>query len=277
MKITGIIKDAFLFPSKNTGRFAIYLLLAVLMIGFAIGGVLTCLFGLFDDLNYLMGGIYLLISMIIGFIISGYHIKIIKSGIEQSDEVPVFKLFEDFMTGFENIIVKLPYLIIPAFLTIIMGYGTNLFGNFTSIIEEVISQILNVLFMGGSTDTAVNAISQNISNFVGSLSVTITVGLIIFLIFSFIMSMAAARLANTGSLKEALDIVEPAKDITRIGIPKTVITLVLIFIIIALIEILLLFLFKYFMFIVFILLIIITPYLFLVSQRALGLLYSEIA
>ena len=48
MKITEIIKDAFLFPSKNTGRYAIYLLLSVLIVLFALGGVLTNALGIID-------------------------------------------------------------------------------------------------------------------------------------------------------------------------------------------------------------------------------------
>ena len=78
MKMTGIIKDALLFPSKNTGRFGIYLLLSVLMVGFAIGGFFTNALGVIDGENYLLGGMYLIISLMIGFLIAGYHIKVIK-------------------------------------------------------------------------------------------------------------------------------------------------------------------------------------------------------
>ena len=65
MNIKEIIKDAFLFPSKNTGRFAIYLLLSVLMVGFALGGVFTYSFGFINADNYLAGGVYLIIAMLI--------------------------------------------------------------------------------------------------------------------------------------------------------------------------------------------------------------------
>ena len=59
MKITEIIKDAFLFPSKNSGRYSIYLLLSVLISLFAFGGVLTYALGIIDAQNYLIGGLYL--------------------------------------------------------------------------------------------------------------------------------------------------------------------------------------------------------------------------
>ena len=138
--MTGIIKDALLFPSKNTGRFAIYLLLSVLMTGFAIGGVFTNALGLFDGENYLLGGIYIIISIMIGFLIAGYHIKVIKSGIDHDDEVPVFELYKDFMTGFDNTVVSLVYFIIPALIVLLVALDTNLFANAIAVVHEVVYQ-----------------------------------------------------------------------------------------------------------------------------------------
>ncbi len=276
MKLTGIIKDSFLFPSKNTGRFAIYLLLSVLMAGFIVGGILTNLFGLFNAENYLLGGIYFIIALLIGFILSGYHIKIVKSGIELDDDVPVFELFEDFMTGFDCIVVSLVYFIIPALIVLVIGYDTNLFSNAVAIVEEVFTQIFNMLIMGSSADTAVNALSHTVSNFMGSLTITITAALIIFLIFGIIQSMAEARLANTGSLREALNIFESIKDIARIGVGKTIILILLIIAVIVIIQILLITFLSSYIFLLFVIDIILTPYLSLVVQRSLGLLYSDI-
>ncbi len=276
MNITGIIKDAFLFPSKNTGSFAIYLILSVLMTGFALVGVLTYNFGLFDAENYLIGGIYLIISMLIGFIIAGYHVMVIKSGIELDDEVPVFELFENFMTGFDNFLVSIVYFTIPALIVILVAYDTNLFGNAVSVVKEFVLQIFNVYIMGNPINLAVNAISHTVFNFVSSLVITIAAALILFLIFSLLQAMAEARLANTGSLREALNIFESAKDIRRIGVGKVILLFLLIIIVIAVIEIILITVLSYYLFLLSVIFIIITPYLVLVTQRALGLLYSDI-
>ena len=89
--------------------------------------------------------------------------------------------------------------------------------------------------------------------------------------------MAEARLANTGSIREALNIFEAAKDITRIGLGKAILLLLAVVLIIAVIEIILLMALSYFPFLLSIIYIIMTPYLVLVTQRALGLLYSDIA
>ncbi len=277
MNVIGIIKDAFLFPSKNTGRFAVYLLLSVLMAGFAIGGILTYLVGFIDDMYYLLGGIYCVISLLIGFFVSGYHIKTIKSGIELSDEIPVFELYKDFMTGFDNIVVTIFYFIIPALIVVLVAFDTNLFSNATALVEEVIMQAYNVYVMGGSLNLATNAISQSLSVLMGSLTITVTAAIIIFLIFAVIQSMGEARLAKTGSLKEALNIFEAIKDIKRIGIVKVVIIAILMTLVIGLLEFALTAVFSHFPFLLTVVYVIITPYLSLVAQRAIGLAYSDIA
>lgn len=272
MNVTEIIKDAFLFPSKNIGRFAIYLLLSWFMAWFVFMGVFTYASGLINAGNYLTGGMCLIISMLIGFIIAGYHIKLIKSGIELDDEVPVFELYENFMTGFDNVMVSILYFIIPVLIVLLVGLSTNVLGNAMAIVKEFVLLIFNEYIMGGSLDIAANTISH-----ATSIAITSTVALILFVIFSFLQSMAKTRLANTGSVREALNIFEAAKDITRIGVGKVILVILLLVVAIPIIEIILIVILKGFLFLLPLINIIIIPYLALTFQRALGLLYSDIA
>ena len=276
MNMTEIIKDAFQFPSKNTGRYAIYLLLTVLISLFALGGVFTYAFGIIDAENYLMGGIYLIISGLIGIVVLGYHIKVIKSGIEHDDDVPVFNLFEDFMTGFDNFVLLIVYFLIPALIVVLVGLDTDIFGKAIGVVREFVVQAFNVYIMGSSADIAVKAISNALTNFVGSLAVTIAVALVLFVIFSFLLGMAEARLANTGSLKEALNIFESAKDLKRLGVGRAILVMLLVIALITAIEVILLIICNNYPFLLSTFCIIITPYFVLVTQRALGLLYSDI-
>lgn len=277
MKITEIIKDAFLFPSKNTGRFAIYLLLSVIMIGFVLGGLFTWAFGFVNKENYLIGGFYFVIAMIIGFIIIGYHIKIVKSGIEHDNNVPVFELYNDFMTGFDNIVLLIGYTIVLILITVVVGYGSNLFANIADLFQEIVLEVFNVYIMGDPIDSAVNALSPTIGNFANSLSITLTIATILFVIFSILYYVAEARLANTGSLTEAFNVFETVKDITRIGVGKTILLIISIILIIGIIEIILVIALSYVPFLLSVIYIIMTPYMGLVAQRAVGLLYSDIA
>lgn len=277
MNITEIIKDAFLFPSKNMERFAVYLVLSVLMTVFILGGTLVYPWGFFNVDNYAIGGIYLVIALVIGFFISGYHLKVIKSGIELDDEVPVFELGENFLGGFEITIISVFYFIIQAFIIAVAVLATNVFGNAIATVQEIRLQIFNVFFMVNSADIAVDAISNAVFNFIISLAITIAVALIVFLIFSILQSASQARLANTDSLKDALDIFEAAKDIKRIGIVKVLLLVLLVLVIIAVMGIIFISLFSYFPLLLSVIYIILVPYIALAIQRLIGLAYSDIA
>lgn len=271
MDVIEIIKDAFVFPSKNLGTFAIYLVLSILAGAFAVGGAFLYILGFIDPESLLSGGIALIIAMVIGWVLYGYQISVIKSGIELEDDVPNFKWWDNFITGFDNFIVSVVYFLVPAFLVLYVGLLTDIFGNVVNVVQEIISLIVDVS-MGTSIDIALNAISQSLMGLVISLAITITVALVLFIIFSFLQTMAQARLANTGSLSEALNIFEAAKDIKRIGIIKVIVLIVLVGVIVGIIEMIL-----GFLPILSILSIIVSPYLILFTQRAVGLLYSDIA
>ena len=277
MNITEIIKDAFLFPSKNMERFAVYLVLSVLMTVFILGGTLVYPWGFFNVDNYAIGGIYLVIALVIGFFISGYHLKVIKSGIELDDEVPVFELGENFLGGFEITIISVFYFIIQAFIIAVAVLATNVFGNAIATVQEIRLQIFNVFFMVNSADIAVDAISNAVFNFIISLAITIAVALIVFLIFSILQSASQARLANTDSLKYALNIFEALKDIKRIGIVKVLLLVLLVLVIIAVMGIIFIILFNYLPLAVSVIYIILVPYIALAIQRLIGLAYSDIA
>ena len=130
--------------------------------------------------------------------------------------------------------------------------------------------------MGTSTAIAYEALAPAMVNLMISLSITITVGIIVFVIFAFLQTMAEARLANTDSLTEALNVFEAAKDIARIGVSKVIVVLLMVIIIVAIINAILSAIYSYVP-ILSILSIIISPYLAFFSQRAVGLLYSDIA
>lgn len=277
MNITEIIKDAFLFPSKNMERFAVYLVLSVLMTVFILGGTLVYPWGFFNVDNYAIGGIYLVIALVIGFFISGYHLKVIKSGIELDDEVPVFELGENFLGGFEITIISVFYFIIQAFIIAVSVLATNVFGNAIAIVQQIRLQIFNVFFMVNSADIAVDAISNAVFNFIISLAITIAVALIVFLIFSILQSASQARLANTDSLKDALNIFETLKDIKRIGIVKVLLLVLLVLVIIAVMGVIFIILFNYLPLAVSVIYIILVPYIALAIQRLIGLAYSDIA
>lgn len=275
MEIIEIIKDALVFPSENVGTLLIFVVLSILATAFSTIGVLVYALGVVNAEFFLWGGLAAVIAMVIGWVMSGYLISVIKSGIELDDEVPEFEWWENFTTGFNNFIVSIVYFVIPAFIVVVVGYLTNVFGNIMLVATEIASQTQNV-YLGASTAIAADVIAQAFVNLAVSLAVTLTVAFILFVIFSFLQTMAEARLANTGSLGEALNVFEAAKDIKRIGVGKVISVILLIIIVAGVIHVILSAIFSILP-ILSILSIVVTPYLLLFTQRAVGLLYSDIA
>ena len=79
MEITESIKESFEFPSKNLGILSIFIVLSVLTGSFALNGIISIVMGIFNSANICMGMLSFIISLLIGLVLSGYRISIIKS------------------------------------------------------------------------------------------------------------------------------------------------------------------------------------------------------
>ena len=135
----------------------------------------------------------------------------------------------------------------------------------------------NANAMANSTGIATQAISQStMAALFSSLAITAIVATILFIIFAFLATMGQSRLANTGSLGEALNIPEAFKDITRIGVGKVIAVILLVMIIVAVINGVLGYVYGQIPQLS-IISVIVAPYLTFFTQRATGLLYSDIA
>ena len=135
MDVIEIIKDAFIFPSKNIKMLLIYVLLSIVAGIFSVMGTVVYTLGFINPEWFLWGGMAVVLSTLIGWVLSGYLISVIKSGIELDDKVPEFKWWDNFNTGFNNFIVAIVYYIIPAFIVVVVGYLTNIHGNFMAVVQ----------------------------------------------------------------------------------------------------------------------------------------------
>jgi hypothetical protein len=273
MEIREIIKDALIFPTRNLETLSIYAILSILSAAFLTEGIITCIFGIVDIINLVIGIIFIIIAIIIGLLTRRISIDCIKSGIEFEDKLPDFIWWKSFGTGISKVIITIFYFIIPLLIVILIAIVTNVFGGIMTLVEEILLLAPNALIQnsGSFSDAVYNAA---LPLFI-SLTITISLGLIIFLIFSFFQVMAESRLANTGSLKTALNVIGAARDIKRIGVLKLVLLSVIIYIIAAIFGVILTILCDHLLFLS-LLSIVITPYLVLFSQRCFGLLYSDI-
>ena len=277
MEITEIIKEAFIFPSQNLEKLAIYIVLTFVLALLAVFGVITALLGINDGSFYfVLTFIFLILGIIVALIITGYQVGVLKSGIDHDESAPSLELKNDFITGLKMLAVSIVYFIIPAIVGWIMVFITNIPGQIMDIVQKTAVSHANATAVAGSSSTVVTGVSDAaMASLTGSITVSALVTLVVFIIFAFLQAMGESRLANTGELGEAINIPEAFRDITRIGVGKVLAVILLIVIIILVIQAILGYLYGYIPYLS-IIGIIVTPYLAFFSQRAIGLLYSDI-
>ena len=277
MEIIDIIKESFVYPSNDLAKLAIYIALTFVSTILVFLGILLLGMGLTQSAIYAVIGIILFIgAIVVAFILSGYLISIVKSGINHDENLPEFQWKENLITGVKYLVVNIVYFIIPAIIVLIVGGITNLFGLSADVFSKMATASMNA--QANTTAVAVsNVVPQStLASFGTAIAITGIVAVILFIIFLFIETMAESRLANTDSLGDALNIPEAFKDIGRIGWGKVIAVVFLIFIIIAIINSVISGL-NYYIPGISIISIVVTPYLTFFASRATGLLYSDIA
>lgn len=276
MEIIDIIKESFVFPANNLKALAIYIAITFVLGILVAGGIFSAI-GIENSAAYgALSLILFIIAILIGLILAGYEIDIIKSGINFDELAPDFNWKVDLIRGIKAVIVSIIYFIIPAIITLIVAFITNVPGNFVNVAQHINQTAVNA---NGTVvaSSALEMVPDSVmSGLIGSVSITLLVAAVLFIIFSFIQVMANSRLANTDSLGEALNIPEAVKDISRIGVGKVIATIVIIFIISLIISAILSAIYQQVPQLA-ILNIIVTPYLMFFTNRATGLLYSDIA
>ncbi|WP_405275651.1 DUF4013 domain-containing protein [Methanobrevibacter sp.] len=276
MEIIDIIKESFVYPSNDLAKLAIYIAFTFVSTILVFLGILLLGMGLTQSAIYAVIGIILFIgAIVVAFILSGYLISIVKSGINHDENLPEFQWKENLITGVKYLVVNIVYFIIPAIIVLIVGGITNLFGLSADVFSKIATSSVNA--SANTTAVASNIVPQStMMSLWTAIAITGIVAAILFLIFLFIETMAESRLANTDSLGDALNIPEAFKDIGRIGWGKVIAVVFLIFIIIAIINSVISGL-NYYIPGISIISIVVTPYLTFFASRATGLLYSDIA
>lgn len=271
-----IIKEAMVFPSNDLAKLAIYIVFVIISALLAGVGIALIALGMVENTLWaVIGIIVFIVSLILAFMILGYQISIIKTGIEHTESAPAFDWKGNIITGVKYFVVNIVYLIIPAIVVLIVAWATNLFGLAYNMFYKMAMASMSA---PANTTVVLNDVipQSQIIQLGNAMIITGVVAFVLFVIFGIILTMAQSRLAKTDSLGDALNIPEAFKDIGRIGYGKVIAVVILIFVIIAVINTLINGLNSYINGLS-ILSIIVTPYLTFFSARATGLLYSDIA
>lgn len=278
MEIMDIIKESFIFPSKNLEQLAIYIVLTFVIAILSAGGAITSVFGIVDNSAiYIIAFIFLILSLVVRLILSGYQINLIKSGIGQDEDAPGFAWKDNIINGIKKVIVTIVYFIIPAVIVLILAFAFNIPNQFLQILEiNKISMVELANMTSANTFPVLHIPDAIAANFLASIAIVGLIALVLFIIFAFLESMGEARLANTGELSVSLNMIEAYKDITRIGFGKVVATIILVGIIVAVINGIVGYITGQIQ-LLSIITVVITPYITFFTNRSLGLLYSDIA
>lgn len=236
MELGEILSDALSYPFQNIKALVIYAILGIIL-GIAIAGTLGGIMAGMAADNVLAvlgsGVIGIVIALLIGFIITGYELDIIKYGIERDYGAPGIDFIRQFFNGVKFFVVNLVYMIIPI----------------------IISAILAVIFQHWLS---------------GLLTAIISI------IFAFALMMGQCRLAKTEDLSYALSIGEAIGDISKVGIVKVVLFVVLMFVISFVLLLIVGLINQWNTTVGGILLGILGVYLVFFNGRATGLLYSDV-
>ena len=186
MNLREIIVDSIKYPISDYRKFLIFCALIILM-------SLSIVLPSYGVKNGTLAIILSLVTLIVLFVVAGYLVGIIKSGIESEDTLPDFDYAKNFVIGVKAIILDIIYFIIPLILAIIVASATGLFTSFTEIVRIGIDSVANETT---NMTTIIAAVPKSTMNtFTNSLSITLIVAIISFIIFS-LLAFTAIRKRN---------------------------------------------------------------------------------
>ena len=222
MNLREIILDAVKYPISDPQKFAIFCVLTIIM-------SLSTVLPSYGIKNGTLDIILTLVTLIVSFVVLGYTVDVIKGGAEGDDTLPDFDYVKQFVIGIKAMILDIIYFIIPAVIVIIVASATGLFSSFTKIVYASIEAISNnattfTMIMAKVPPSAMNT-------FTNAVTITLIVGIILFIIFSLMSFTGMVRLAKSGSGIEGLRFREILKDMSKIGFVKIIVTLIVIYII----------------------------------------------
>ena len=215
MDIKEIIGDAIKYPLSDWKKI---LILGIIIIVNGISAVAMSLGVTNIDVKLLLVGI----GFIIGFFVSGYTLRIIKSSLDGKTELPKFNNWADMGIGGVKVFLTFIVYSIPAII-IMLILIVSFFESFTLFLESIGSNpleflfnpFLSVIWLGIPN---IGAYLSDILSFVGPEGISALIGILYMIIITPILLVAIANMAYyEGELKSAFRFHEIFDEITSIG------------------------------------------------------------
>lgn len=192
MDLGEILSDALSYPFQNIKALVIYAILGIIL-GIAIAGTLGGIMAGMAADNVLAvlgsGVIGIVIALVIGFIITGYELDIIKYGIERDNGAPGIDFIRQFFNGVKFFVVNLVYMIIPIIISAILAV---IFQHWLSgLLTAIISIIFGFALMMGQCRLAKTedlGYALSIGEAIGDISKVGIVKVVLFVVLMFVIS-----------------------------------------------------------------------------------------
>ena len=200
MELGEILSDAIVYPLHNIKALVIYLILGIIL-GIAVGGTILGLAtgAAYDNALAALGAgvIGLIVSLILGFFISGYELDITKYGIEKREDAPGIDFVRQFINGVKLFITQIVYMLIPIIISAILAV---IFQNWISqIIVFIVALIFSFALMMAQcrlakTEDIMDALS--FGEAIGDISRVGIVKILLFTILVFIVMFVLLFIVN---------------------------------------------------------------------------------
>lgn len=238
--------------------------------------ILTVLFLQFGIYNGTLSLVFGIISLLVNILLLGYGLSVLRHGIELDDVIPDFDWVTNFIDGIKYIVVTFVYLIVPTVVTFIVGIALGAGPLVTIFSKQTMDSLTNANTSSQVTQAFSSVPQEAWTGLITAISITTAVAIILFVIFGIFLEIGICRLAKYGSFGEAFRFGQILDDLKQIGIVK----ILLFFIVLSILASIIGFVIGFISLIPFIGVIVGSlvgrSFLLLFSNRAVGLLYSEV-
>ena len=259
MDVSDIFKEVFNYIMEEHNRKSIIIIAVLCFVSTFLSNI--------DNGNGSL--ISLLLVLIITILIYGIGISIIESTLKNSNEIPKLDLKNNFLDGLRNYILTMVYALVPIIITIIIAIPLGLYSNFYKV-----ALVAEKYPVGTSADVIMQALPRDVVMSLGiAFVVCMLIAVVLLIISMYFNYIAQARLAETGSIMEGLNIKELYNKIKSIGVGKYTIFFIILGILSNIITFIGVFIDAYIT--IHIMALIYNTVTFLLMYRGIGLIYME--
>lgn len=274
MGASDAIKEALHYPLIDYKKWLMFALV------FLVLGILTTIGEYYPSIASIMG----IIVCIISIFLLGFGVSVIAKTIEGSEEIPEFDIAKNFVDGIKAVILYIIYYIIPLIITLIVAAVSGVFTNgYEALTYIANSSVANQTVTSSSANTGAAMINNFTSavpasvqaGLINGIIITAIVAIIVFLLFTLLLNIGLARMAETGSLSKGLGLGTVFKKVGFIGWGTYIVWYILVIIVSIIIGIIgsLIGAIPYIGMIIS--MFIISSFAFLFNYRAIGNIYKE--